>query len=64
MSIIIDVTTRSGNGLPLRTLIKTMTKYGKELVESVTYIKTTKKGTVYQVTLHESVTPEIEQEGR
>lgn len=64
MSYTVTVKTKSGNGLPIKTLIATLIKYGFELVESVTWIEMTDRYNHYQVTMHESCNPEIEAFGR
>jgi hypothetical protein len=65
MSVGILVTTRSHNGLPLETLIKAVRDNGFELVEHVEYVKCRRSGrVVYEVTMHESVNPDIERDGK
>lgn len=65
MSLVVDIRTKSRNGLPLKTLRKTMVRYGKALVEEVAFKKFTRSGrAVYEVTLHDSVNLEVEKLGQ
>jgi hypothetical protein len=65
VSLIVEVKTASQNGLPIRTLEKTLKRYEMELVESVEWSRRTRAGYMYyNVTMHESVNPETEAKGR
>jgi len=65
MSLIVEVKIKSRNGMPLETLKKAMVKHGKALIENVNFCRFTRAGyAVYDVSLHDSVNPNIEKAGK
>ena len=64
MSLIVEVKTKSLNGLPYKTLRRAMREHNMELVESIAYSYLARHKVVYDVTMHESVNPDLELKGR
>lgn len=64
MSLTVEIKTNSMNGLPIRTLERLLRDYDMELIECILWDRLDKdKNYVYQVTMHESVSPKIELRG-
>jgi hypothetical protein len=63
MSIVIEIKTKSLNGLPIRTIQKSLNENEMELIEGIEFNRIEKRTAIWDVTMHESVNPSIELKG-